>query len=141
MTKRLVDNFQLSKLEGSYVVPTIFMSISNHVNWSFIIEQYITIKVFIFNLWGRWTHNHLQRNEPNLVKGQTKNRKKLESCFVLVIDLGMYYLNMAILDFFSHQNMQFWWFSSKNPLYPSHWIHFCHHSANFHPKIKHWLQY
>jgi hypothetical protein len=100
MTKRLVDNFQLSKLEGSYVVPTIFMSISNHVNWSFIIEQYITIKVFIFNLWGRWTHNHLQRNEPNLVKGQTKNRKKLESCFVLVIDLGMYYLNMAILDFF-----------------------------------------
>jgi hypothetical protein len=37
-----------------------------------------------------------------------KSRKKLESCFVLVIDLGMYCLNMAIVDFFSHQNMQFW---------------------------------
>jgi hypothetical protein len=42
------------------------------------------------------------------LKVKQKSRKKLESCFVLVIDLGMYCLNMAILDFFSHQNMQFW---------------------------------
>jgi hypothetical protein len=42
------------------------------------------------------------------LKVKQKSRKKLESCFVLVIDLRMHCLNLGNFGFFSHQNMQFW---------------------------------